>query len=249
MPQNSLNTNKVALITGSAQRIGAAIATYLHANGWRVVIHYYTSKAAAESLVAQLNQQRADSAWAIAADLNNANTTHGVIEKIVHHWQRLDALINNASVFKPTPVADVTLKQWQELFTINVEAPFFLSQAAIPYLKQTQGNIINITDTHANGRPMKNYSVYCMSKAGLLMQTQALARELAPDIRVNAVAPGVSMWEGELSAKQQEILKRTPLKRAGLADEIAKAVYYLLTDATYTTVNVLYVDGGRLLFN
>jgi len=249
MPQNTINTNKVALITGSAKRIGAAIAAHLHENGWRVVIHYHHSKEAAVALAETFNKKRANSALAIEADLNQPTTYKELIQQIIQQWHRLDALINNASLFSPTPINEVTPNQWQETLTTNLTAPFFLSQAAAPYLKQSQGSIINITDTHADGRPIKNYSVYCISKAGLLMQTQALARELAPHIRVNAVAPGVSMWHDELSTEQKEILTRTPLKRAGLPEEIAKAVYYLLNDATYTTGNVLYVDGGRLLFN
>lgn len=250
MPQNETNTNKVVFITGAAKRIGAGIARFLHAQGWQVIIHYNTSENAANKLCAELNQQRADSTITLQADLNIIENYSPLIEAAASHWQRLDAVINNASIFFPTPASEANIEQWNHLFTTNVVAPFFLTQAAFPYLQLQKGSVINITDTHADGRPIKNHVIYNMTKSALLMQTQSLARDLAPSIRVNAVAPGISEWnKAEFSIEQENILERTPLKRAGNALEIAKAVGYLLNDATYTTGSVIYVDGGRCVFN
>jgi len=249
MPQNNLNLNRVVLITGASKRIGAAIANLLHAQQWNIILHYHHSTDAALNLVHSLNQQRENSAYAIQADLTNFDYYPELITHAVQRWERLDALVNNAATFFPTPIAAATTQEWHTLFDTNVKSPFFLTQAALPYLREHNGNIVNITDTHADGRPLKQYSIYNMTKAALLMQTQSLARDLAPNIRVNAVAPGVSIWEDTVTDLQQEILQRTPLKRAGTAEETAKAVRYLLEDATYTTGSVVYVDGGRCVFN
>lgn len=249
MPQNT--QNRVALITGAAKRLGAAVAQHLQAQGWKVIIHCHHSLKEANALCSTLNDKRADSAHVLQADLADPNSYHALISSAAAVWDRLDAVVNNASVFFPNTLGKTTAEEWNTLWATNVTAPFFLTQAAIPFLEKTKGSIVNITDTHADGRPIKHHSVYSMTKAALTMQTQALARELAPSIRVNAVAPGVSLWDSqkEFSAEQKEILNRTPLKRAAEAEEIAKAVSYLLNDATYTTGSVMYVDGGRALFN
>lgn len=249
MPENKTNTNKVALITGAAKRIGAAIVTQLHHEGYRVVVHYHTAQKEAEALVHQLNEKRPDSAIACSADLSQPEQCHTLIKQASSQWQRLDALINNAAVFQATPAQTADYQSWQTIINTNLTSPFFLAQAAFPFLQKVNGSIINITDTHADGRPLKNYAVYNISKAGLHMLTQTLAREFAPNVRVNAVAPGVSLWNDSLTPQQQEILTRTPLKRSAHATEIANAISYLLNTATYTTGSVLYVDGGRLVFN
>ena len=244
------NTSKVALVTGGAQRIGAAIVQALHFAGWNVVIHYHTAQALAQQLNTELNQTRAQSAGILAADLQDHGCYSTLVNNAVNMWGRLDALINNASIFLPSTLGAVNVDHWQQTVAVNIQAPFFLTQAAFPYLQQSQGSVINITDTHADGRPIKNYAVYSMSKAALLMQTQALARELAPHVRVNAVAPGVSLWDAtHLTPLQEDILTRTPLKRSADGQEIANAVMYLLNDASCTTGSTLYVDGGRCIYN
>jgi pteridine reductase len=247
------DTSKVILITGGAKRIGLAITRLFHSSGWRIVCHYNTSQAEANQLADELNALNTDSAYAVQADLSDPSAYSSLIENAFNKWGRLDALINNASVFVPSVVGEVSFEHWQNILCVNVQAPFFLSQAALPYLQKTKGSVVNITDSHADGRPIKNFAVYSISKAALLMQTQALARELAPLVRVNAVAPGVSLWEdlplSPLSLVQQEVLERTPLKRSAEAQEVASAVKYLVMEASYSTGSVVYVDGGRCVFN
>lgn len=240
--------DKVALITGAAQRIGAQIARTLHGAGMKLVLHYRGSQSAAQALAAELNQSRADSATLLQADLSDTATLAPLVEAAVAHWGRLDALVNNASTFYPTPVGTVTLAQWQDLMDVNLKAPFFLAQAAAPLLTKSGGCIVNIADIHAD-RPLKGYPVYCMAKAGLVMMTRALARELGPAVRVNAVAPGAILWseQGLDTAAQAGILARTALKRQGNPKDIASTVLFLIRDAEYITGQVLSVDGGRSL--
>lgn len=245
----AIHLPKVALITGAARRIGAEIARTLHAAGINVILHYYASQQEAQQLCAELNQQRAHSAAILSADLANIDGLGGLIEQSVAVWGKLDILINNASRFYKTAIGEVTPAQWDDLFTPNLKAPFFLSQAAVPYLAKQQGCIINITDIHAE-KPIGEYPVYCMSKAGLAMLTKALAHELAPTIRVNAVAPGAIIWpEGENTLPpeiKQHIVDQTALKQEGHPSYIAEAVLFLI-NATYMTGQVLAVDGGRSL--
>ncbi|MFI4954307.1 MAG: pteridine reductase [Gammaproteobacteria bacterium] len=249
------DTSKVVLITGGAKRIGAAIVHAFHTAGWRVVIHYHSAATEAQLLCAQLNGIKAHSVYTIQLDLTDHANYAKLISQTVNVWGRLDALINNASNFLPSYIGSITADHWQHIFSVNVHAPFFLSQEAFSYLREYNGSIVNITDTHADGRPIKDYAVYSMSKAALLMQTQALARELAPYVRVNAVAPGISMWDNHMNAGssltvlQEEILERTPLKRSANENEVAKAVIYLVSDASYTTGSTIYVDGGRCVYN
>lgn len=249
MQKNQLQ-GKVALITGGARRIGAEIATTLHAEGMNVVLHYNISKEEALQLADKLNLVRPDSAIAVKADLLDMENGKLLVKEAGKKWQRLDVLVNNASRFYKTLMGDVTDYAWEDLMTSNLKAPFFLSQAAAPLLKQNKGVIINITDIHAE-RPLRDYSVYCISKSGLLMLTKALAKELGPDIRVNAVAPGAILWpEGEntLSDREkQKIIDQTALDRAGGAADIAKAVLFFVRDADYVTGQILDVDGGRKL--
>ncbi len=240
--------NKTALITGAARRIGAAISRSLHANGMNIVIHYRGSRQEAEDLCNELNAQRADSAITLQADLLKMDDLGSLAQKAAEYWGQLDALVNNASSFYPTPVGSITETQWDDLMGSNLKAPLFLSQAAAPYLQKTRGCIVNIVDVHGF-RPMKQHPVYCVAKAGLAMLTQSLARELGPEIRVNGVAPGAIMWPAsEMDEQtQQTILERTALKRQGRPEDIASTVKFLIGDADYITGQVIPVDGGRSL--
>lgn len=246
---DSLN-GKVALVTGAAHRIGAMIARALHAQNMNLVLHYRNSEAAARCLQAELHSIRADSVALLQADLLDTPTLPTLIDKAQGLWQRLDVLVNNASGFYPTPFGNVTETQWDDLMGSNLKAPFFLAQAAAPYLAQHHGCIVNIADIHAD-RPLKAYPVYSIAKAGLVMLTKALARELGPEVRVNAVAPGAILWpEHNIEAPAKEyIISRTALKRAGVPYDIAQAVLFLIRDAGYISGHVLTVDGGRSLSN
>lgn len=241
-------SGQVVLVTGAAQRIGAGIARTLHGAGMNLVLHYHQSDAAAHALRDELHARRAHSVTLAKANLLDMGRTLLLIEDAVRTWGRLDALINNASTFYPTPLGEVTLAQWEDLLTTNLKAPFFLSQAAAPYLAQHHGVIINITDIHAD-RPMKNHAVYSIAKAGLSMLTKSLARELGPHVRVNAVAPGAIMWPDHpmSDAVQHAIIDSTALKRQGDPIDIANAVLYLIGAAGYVTGQILAVDGGRSL--
>ncbi|MGV6809289.1 MAG: pteridine reductase [bacterium] len=242
-------TGKVALLTGAARRIGATTAKMLHSAGATIVLHYRHSAQAAQQLQAQLNQHRANSCYLVQGDLLATSTLDRLIEQTLAQTQRLDILVNNASSFYPTPIGKTTVDQWDDLFGTNAKAPFFLSQAAYPALQAHHGCVINIVDIHGS-RPLKHYPVYSAAKASLIMLTQALARELAPQVRVNAVAPGAILWP-EMGVNQQaenaELLAKTALKRQGSPDDIAKAVRFLAQDANYITGQVIAVDGGRLL--
>ena len=237
----------VVLVTGGAKRVGAAIVRRLHQQGWRVAIHYRASADAADELAASLNAARAESANTVQADLLQVATLGALIEQVMSAYGRLDALVNNASTFYPTAVADFTDADWTALIGSNLKGPLFLSQAAAPHLKATRGCIVNITDIHAE-RPMAGYLIYNVAKAGLRGLTHALARDLAPEIRVNAVAPGPIEWpdDGQISAAERErILEHVPLKREGGVAQIAEAVKYLVCDANFVTWQTINVDGGR----
>jgi len=238
----------VALITGAARRIGAGIAHRLHAAGYDLALHYRSSSAEMRALVAELEAMRKDSTLSLQADLAEFDRLPELVAQTVGRYGRLDALVNNASTFRPTPLGTATPAQWDELFASNARAPFFLSQAAAPHLKAARGAIVNLVDIYAE-RPLRGHAVYCMAKATLAMATKSLALELAPDVRVNAIAPGAILWaENETSdAKKEAMLARTPLARTGTPEDIAEAVRWLLQDARYTTGQILRVDGGRLL--
>lgn len=239
---------KVVLISGAARRVGAVIATRLHERGMNLVIHYRSSAAAAESLRNTLNTSRPKSVEIVGGDLLEDDMPEHVIEKAVSVWGRLDVLINNASNFYSTRIGDVTREQWDELVGTNLRVPFFLSQAAAPHLKKTAGSIVNLVDIYAE-RPLKGYSVYSLAKAGLVSLTKSLARELGPEVRVNAVAPGAILWpdEGTNAASQKKIIAKTALRRKGEPGDIAGAVLFLVEEAGYVTGHVLTVDGGRTL--
>ncbi|MBF8268982.1 MAG: Pteridine reductase [Gammaproteobacteria bacterium] len=241
--------NKTVLITGAAGRIGAVIARLLHAETMDIVIHYRHSAAGAAALVRELNQIRPRSATAVQADLVKPGATTHIIASAVTFNNRLDVLINNASSFYPTPVVTTTEEQWQDLIDTNMKAPFFLAQQAAPHLRTQSGCIINITDIHGQ-RPLRTYPVYSAAKAGLVMLTQALAKELAPEIRVNGIAPGAILWPEELAQEvKDKILSRTVLGYKGEPADIARAVKFLIEDADYMTGQILTIDGGRSLFS
>ncbi len=237
-----------ALVTGSARRIGAAIARRLHAAGFDLALHYRDSAGEAQALAAELKSARAGSVVLLQADLAQFDRLPELVAKAVGRFGRLDALVNNASAFYPTPFGATTPAQWDELFAINARAPFFLAQAAAPHLASANGAIVNIADIYAE-RPLRGHAVYAMGKAALLQMTRALALELAPQVRVNAVSPGAILWpeNGKDPEAQSALLARTPLGRIGTPGEIAEAVRWLLQDARYCTGQVLRVDGGRML--
>jgi pteridine reductase len=238
---------KVVLITGAAHRIGATTARMLHEAGMNIALHYRSSRDAAETLQAELQARRPDSVALLQADLHETAQLARLVEQAVAVWGRLDVLINNASTFYPTPLGSVTEEQWDDLIGTNLKAPFFLSQAAAPFLRQQQGCIVNIVDIHAE-RPLKRFPVYSMAKAGLVMMTKSLACELGPEVRVNAVAPGAILWPEHLDeAGKEKIISRTFLKRQGSPEDIARAIRYLINEAGYMSGQVLTVDGGRSL--
>lgn len=249
MTQNQVDlSGKCALITGAAHRIGAAIARQLHAEGMNLLLHYRHSKAAAEQLQRELETSRADSVWLLQADLQHGESYSFLIDQATALCQRLDLLVNNASSFYPTPLESATEDQWEDLLGSNLKAPFFLSQAAAPMLNRSEGCIINLVDIHAE-RPLKRHPIYSVAKAGNAMLVKSLARELGPEIRVNGVAPGAILWpeQGITDGEQEEILRRTALKRAGTPEDIARTLLFLYRDAPYVTGQIIAVDGGRTL--
>ena len=236
---------KTALITGAARRIGAAVTQRLHAEGMNVVLHYRSSEQNAQALCRSLNAVRRDSAVLAQADLAEIGEFDSLIKASLQ-WGSLDLLVNNASSFYATPLGKITEADWDNLMISNLKAPFFLSQAAAPQLAKSHGVIINMLDIHAR-RPLRNYSVYSVAKAGLAALTLALARELGPEVRVNGIAPGPILWpaQGLDEQTKQAILEHTALKRAGSPEDIAGAIVYLARDAEYVTGQILAVDGGR----
>jgi pteridine reductase len=249
MPDSKAD-NKVVLITGAAKRVGATIAQHCHQLGMRLAIHYRESAQQASTLCARFNQQRQNSALALATDLRDTDKLEGLITQVIDQWGQLDVLINNASSFYPVPLSKVTPSVWEDVMASNLKAPFFLSQIAAPHLKQQRGCIINLVDIQAQ-RPLKNYSVYCIAKAGLVMLTKSLAKELGPDIRVNGIAPGIVLWpddETEFNPDiREKIVARNVLKRAGTPQDIANTAAFLINHANFITGQIIAVDGGRSL--
>lgn len=238
----------VALVTGAARRVGAEIARCLHAAGARIALHCRHSRADAEALAAELNALRADSAAVFAADLLDVAALPALVAEVVTRFGRLDALVNNASSFYATPLATIDATAWDDLVGSNLRAPLFLAQAAAPHLTASGGCIVNITDIHAE-RPLAGYPLYCAAKAGLLGLSRALALELGPRVRVNAVAPGAIEWPETTSdfppPVRTAIIDHTLLKRVGNPADIARTVKFLVFDAPYVTGQVINVDGGR----
>ncbi|QHJ10638.1 3-oxoacyl-[acyl-carrier-protein] reductase FabG [Paraglaciecola mesophila] len=238
-------TAKVAFITGSAKRIGAVTATYLHDKGFNIVLHCHHSIEEAESLLVTLNSRRENSARLVVADVREIDTLAALAEQVVAAFGRLDVLVNNASSFYPTPVGSITQTQWQDLFGSNVQAPLFLSQHLLTSLTAANGAIINMVDIHAE-RPLQRHTVYSMAKAALVTMTKSLAIELAPKIRVNGVAPGAILWPEQPldAADKEQVLQQIPAKSLGTPEDIAHAIHYLC-EARYVTGHIISVDGGR----
>ena len=237
---------KAALVTGAARRVGAAIVRALHGAGANVVVHYRSSGAEAEQLAAELNGARAGSVRLAQADLLDVTQHAALIAVALEAFGGLDILVNNASTFYPTPVGEISATDWDDLIGSNLKAPLFLAQAAAPALHERGGLIINLADIHGM-RPLRRYPVYSVAKAGVIMLTLSLARELGPHVRVNAIAPGPVMWpeDGVDRSLEAKILQRTALKRPGSADDVARACLFFATEAPYVTGQVLAVDGGR----
>lgn len=245
-PDETSLDGKCALVTGAARRIGAAIARRLHSAGAAVAIHYRNSADDARRLQDEFNEVRPGSAEIFQADLAEDERFGALVESVVTWSGRIDILVNNASAFYPTPLGEITGNDWNDLVGSNLKAPLFLAQAAWPQLRANDGNIVNLVDIHAR-RPLRNYAVYGAAKAGLAMLTRSLAKEMAPEVRVNGVAPGAVLWpeEGMTDSLQKDIVRQIPLRRAGGPDDVAGCVLYLVRDARYVTGQIIAVDGGR----
>jgi pteridine reductase len=243
------SAQKTAVVTGAARRIGAAVVHELHDMGMDVVVHFNSSAEEAGQLAHELNSRRSGSVHLLQADLKQTDACRVLIDRAYAFNRRLDVLVNNASLFYPTPAQECTLHEWNELINVNLAAPFFLIQAAAPYLAQSGGSIINLTDIYAE-HPLANHAVYNISKAGLVMLTKSLAKDLGPDVRVNAISPGAILWHENMSEEEKHgILARTVLKHQGTAKDITGAVRYLIDHAGYMTGQVLVIDGGRSLYS
>lgn len=241
--------NKVALITGSAKRIGAFTAEYFHSRGYDIILHYRHSGDAAKSLRDRLNASRPHSCIALHADLADPTAWEQLAEQARSWKHRLDLLVNNASSYYPTEFGKTTQAQWNDLFASNAMAPFFLTQALTPLLQQSNGCVVNIVDINAD-RPLPNYTPYCMAKAALKAMTLSLAQVLAPQVRVNGIAPGAIIWptHGQTSeADQQALLARTPMQSMGSPEDIARTIYFLAEKAPFITGQIIAVDGGQSL--
>lgn len=243
---NAPLTGKTVMITGGARRIGAELTRTLHGAGANVVLHYWRSGDEAAALAKQLNAARAHSVQLVQANLLETGRLPALLERALGAFGRLDVLINNASSFYPTPVGEITAEHWDDLLGTNLKAPLFLSQAAAPALHLTEGLILNLVDIHGL-RPLRRYTTYCVAKAGLIMLTRSLARELGPHVRVNGIAPGPVMWpeDGTDKALRKKILDRTLLKRSGSPADVARAALFFCADAPFITGQILAVDGGR----
>ncbi len=244
------DTAPVALVTGAARRIGAAITRTLHSAGYRIVLHYHQSAREAQGLCDELNRRTADSATLLRADLTDMQAVRNLACDALACWGRVNVLVNNASTFYPTPLAQADEHQWQDLLGSNLQGPYFLCQALADSLTAQRGVIINIADIHAR-QPLANHSIYCIAKAGNTMLTKSLARDLAPCVRVNGIAPGAILWPenaDQLSPKARDnILATVPLGHLGSVDDIAQTALFLIKDATYITGQIIAVDGGKHL--
>lgn len=241
------STAPVAFITGAAKRIGATIAKQLHQQGYNVLIHYSASEHEAQALSLELNTQRAQSAHTLQANLCDMGDIDTLATAAMKVWGKVDVLVNNASSFYPTPVGSIEEKDWYSLVGSNLKGPLFLSQALAPALIKSRGCIINMVDMHID-RPLPKHTVYLLAKTGLASLTQSLAVELAPHVRVNAIAPGAILWpERAMNEKdKQTLIDSIPLGALGSPDDIAQALLFLVS-ASYVTGNTIYVDGGRRL--
>ncbi len=242
------DSRPVVLITGAAKRVGAVIVRTLHSAGYDVALHHRNSATQASELQAELERARPGSTLILQADLSEFDRLPELVAKTIGRFGRLDALVNNASAFYPTPIGTATPGMWDDLFAANARAPFFLAQAALPHLKNSRGAIVNLVDIYAE-RPLKKHTIYCMAKAALVMMTLSLAQESGPEVRVNGVAPGAVLWpeSGKSYTDQQALIDNTALQRTGAPEDVAEAVRWLLADAHYTTGQIIRVDGGRAL--
>ncbi|MBK1886115.1 MULTISPECIES: pteridine reductase [Marinobacter] len=240
----------VALITGSAHRLGARTAQILQERGWNIAIHYRNREDQAHSLAESMNQQRPNSAVALQADLSNITDIRRLGTEAAAQWGRLDALVNNASVFYPNPTPEATEDDWDSIMHTNLKAPFFLLQACLPALRASSGSVVNLIDIYSE-KPLADHPLYCASKAGLAALTRSWAKDLAPEVRVNGVSPGAILWpEGDAAVDvgyQSIILAKTPLNRTGTPDDIARTIVFLLAEAPFITGQIISVDGGRSL--
>lgn len=243
---------KNILITGGAKRVGAYCSRYLHAQGHNILLHYRSSKNAAQTLADELNGQRKDSVRLFQADLLDLNSLQLLVDEAMNSWEGVDVLINNASAFYSTPIKqEITEKHWDDLMGSNLKAPFFLSQKLAASLSKNQGCIINMVDIHAE-KGLIDYPVYSIAKAGLVSLTKIMAKELAPNIRVNAIAPGAILWPEQdvmSHAEKQEIQAKVALQKMGSPHDIAQAISFLIDSSPYITGQVLTIDGGRTLFS
>ena len=245
---------RVCLITGASKRLGACTAKKFHAEGFNVIIHYNRSESEAEALVAQLNAIRTGSAFCLQAELTDSEQVQSLARLALDCYQRVDVLVNNASAFYPTPLAECDHKTWDDLFDSNLRAGFFLAQRLAPELEQRAGSIVNMTDTHADN-PLKGFPIYSMAKAGVKAMTKSLAKELAPRVRVNGVSPGAILWPPSLEddsdpavlEAREKMLEKIPLRTLGEPQNIADTVFFLANDACYVTGQTVRVDGGRYL--
>ena len=242
------SSRPVAIITGAAKRVGAVMADTLCEAGYDLALSYRHSRAEAEALAARCEAKRAQSCLLLPLDLSDTGALSPFIERVLAHYGRIDALINNASSVYPTPIGAATAAHWDELFAANAKAPFFLAQAAAPHLAKTGGCILNMVDIYGE-RPLARHPLYSMAKAALAMMTMALARDLGPAVRVNGIAPGAVLWPetGKAEGERRDLLARTPLARAGEPADIARTALFLLRDAPYITGEIIRVDGGRAL--
>lgn len=239
-------TPRVVLITGAARRIGAQIARTLHARGWSVALHANSSIDALQQAAFELEMERPGSVLTLQADLADPAAPADLVEQVMAQFGRIDALVNNASNFFPTPLGQISAADFDALMAVNARAPLLLAQAAATQLRRHRGAIVNLTDFHASA-PKREHAAYCAAKAALAMVSASLALELAPEVRVNAVAPGAILWpeEGKAEAARLALMQRTPLGRLGTVVEVAEAVRWLIEDASYLTGQTLGVDGGR----
>jgi pteridine reductase len=242
--------DRAVLVTGAARRIGAAIARRLHGAGARVVLHCHRSRAEANALASELERARPGSARVVQGDLLDVPSLARIVDEAARAFGRLDGLVNNASSFYATPFGTIGELEWNDLMGSNLRAPLLISQAAAPKLREAKGAIVNIVDIHWE-RPLANFVVYTIAKAGLAGLTRSLALELGPDVRVNGVAPGAILWPEDgkhfEAGEKQRIESQTPLARVGSPEDVAGAVKYLLFDAPFVTGQILAVDGGRTI--
>ena len=254
IPTNQSHDTRVCFLTGASKRLGECTAKKFHVEGFNVIIHYNRSKSEADALVAQLNTCRTGSAFCLQADLTDHEQAQSLARLALDCYQRVDVLVNNASAFYPTPLAECNHKIWDDLFDSNLRAGFFLAQLLAPELEQRAGSVVNMTDTHADN-PLKGFPIYSMAKAGVKAMTKSLAKELAPRVRVNGVSPGAILWPPSLEDEsdpavleaREKMLEKIPLRALGEPQNIADTVFFLANDACYVTGQTVRVDGGRYL--